>query len=118
MIRHYSDLRIYQISYRLALLVHHMTQQFPDFERYELSSQLRRAAISIPLNIAEGYGKKHSQADFKRFLNIALGSNNEVKVLLDFSKDLGYLKESVYEEMTNQYDELGRQIYSLLSKWK
>ena len=99
-------------------MVHRLTQNFPDFEKYELGSQLRRAAISIPLNIAEGYGKKQSKADFKRFLNIALGSNNEIKVLLDIIKDLGYINESVHQEIFLQYDELGKQIYSLLTKWE
>ena len=58
MIKSYQDLRVYQISYQLALQVHQLTLKFPDFERYELGSQLRRAATSIPINIAEGYGKK------------------------------------------------------------
>ena len=58
MIESYRDLRVYQISYELALEVHKLTLKFPDFEKYELGSQARRAAVSIPVNIAEGYGKK------------------------------------------------------------
>jgi four helix bundle protein len=70
MIGSYRELRVYQLSYQLGLRVHRVTHTFPDFERFELGSQLRRAALSIPVNIAEGYGKKSSVADFKRFLLI------------------------------------------------
>ena len=90
MINGYRDLRIYQKAYELGLKVHLLTQKYPEYERYEIGSQLRRAAVSIPLNIAEGYGKKESDADFKRFLKMALGSNNA----------------------------LGRQIYTTIRKWQ
>ena len=73
----YRDLRIYQRSYEAALEIHRITPKFPGFERSELGSQLRRAATSIPINIAEGYGRKRSPEDFKRFLVIALGSCDE-----------------------------------------
>ena len=92
--------------------------EFPDFEKYELGSQLRRAAISIPINIAEGYGKKDSVNEFKRFLKISLGSNNEVKVLLDIVKDLKYLDDQKYNYFFQRYEELGKQIYSLIQKLK
>ena len=117
MIKSYKDLRVYQLSYQLALQVHQTTLKFPDFEKYELGSQLRRAALSIPLNIAEGYGKKSSNADFKRFLLIAQGSKDEVKVLLEFCKDLSYISEDIFQEYLNRYDDLGKQLYSMIMKW-
>ncbi len=118
MIKHYKDLRIYQQSYELALKVHQISLEFPNFETYELGAQIRRAALSIPANIAEGYGKKDSVNNFKRFLKISLGSNNEVKVMIDFAKDLKYLDEQKYTYLFQQYEELGKQIYSLIQKWK
>ena len=118
MIKHYKDLRVYQLSYSLALEVHKISLTFPDFERYELGAQLRRAALSIPANIAEGYGKRDAINDFKRFLKIALGSNNEAKMLLEFAKDLGYLNETLYDGLFRKYDDLGKQIYSMIQKWK
>ena len=118
MIESYRDLKVYQISYELALKVHRITLRYPDFEKYELGSQTRRAAVSIPVNIAEGYGKKSSVADFKRYLQMAQGSKDEVKVLLELGKDLGYIQEEEYKQMYNSYDELGKQIYSLHQKWK
>ena len=108
---------MYQLSYTLGLRVHRLTLTFPDFEKYELGSQLRRAAISIPVNIAEGYGKKSSLADFKRYLHMAQGSKDEVKVLLDMSKDLGYIDEQTYEELFSQYDTLGKQLYAMIQTW-
>ena len=118
MIKSYSDLRIYQTSYELGKIIHHKTLQFPKHEQYELGSQLRRSAISIPLNIAEGYGKKESAADFKRFLLVALGSCNEVQVLLDFAKDFGYISNTEHEKLWSEYDQLGKQVSSLHKKWK
>lgn len=92
MIKSYRDLRGYQMSYDLGKEVHQVTHQFPEHERYELGRQLRRAALSIPLNIAEGYGKKVSSADFKRFILMALGSCNEVQVIIEFAKDFDYIR--------------------------
>ncbi len=117
MIESYRDLRVYQISYTLALRVHPLTLQFPSFEKYELGSQLRRAAVSIPVNIAEGYGKKSSLADFKRYLQMAQGSKDEVKVLLEMAKDLHYMEEKIFQELYDQYDDLGKQLYSMIQNW-
>ena len=87
-------------------------------KRYETSSQMRRAALSIPLNIAEGYGKKESIADFKRFLRIALGSCNEIQVLLEFCKDLEYIDKTNYQETMEKYEVLGKRINTLIQKWQ
>ena len=115
-IRSYEDLEVYKRGYQLALQIHKLTQNFPGHEKYELGSQLRSAAVSIPLNIAEGYGRKTSTAEFKHFLRMALGSCNEVTVLLKLATDLQYIKrETGLEE---QYDILGKQLYKLITTWK
>ena len=95
-----------------------MTLEFPRHEMYELGSQLRRAATSIPLNIAEGYGRKSAVAEFKHFLRNALGSANEVKVLLEMIKDLGHMETKEFEEMPETYDHLAKQLYRLIESWK
>ena len=118
MIKSYKDLEVYQSAYQLAINVHQVTQKYPDYERYEMGGQLRRAATSIPMNIAEGYGKKRSVNDFKRFLLMALGSCNEVQVLLDMSKDLKYIDEQKHTELTNEYDILGRRLNVMIEKWQ
>ena len=117
-IRSYKDLEVYNKSYEAALEMHKRTLKYPEYERYELGSQIRRATMSIPLNIAEGYGRKESAASFKNFLRNALGSANEVKVLLEAVKDLEYMEEKEYEEMYERYDQIGRQLYRLIENWK
>jgi four helix bundle protein len=118
MIKSYRDLEVYQRAYNLALRVHRITLDFPKYETTELGGQLRRAALSIPINIGEGYGRKSSVADFKRFLIMALGSCDEVRIELDFAKDLGYIDEEKHEELTNEYIILGKQIRVLHEKWE
>ena len=82
----YKELKVYERSYKAAKAVYEMTAGFPTEERYGITNQLKRASLSIPLNIAEGYAKRESQEEFKRFLMMALGSSNEVLVLLDFQR--------------------------------
>ncbi len=114
----YRDMRIYQRSYALALEIHRLTRKFPAFERGELGSQLRRAATSIPINIAEGYGRKRSPEDFKRFLVIALGSSNEVSVVLDLARDLSYLNEGTHAKLKQEYEQIGKGINKLIQVWR
>src|SRR6266853_2725117 len=106
----YKDLRIYRCTYDLALEIHKITADFPALERRELGSQLRRAATSVPINIAEGYGRKRSPEDFKRFLVIALGSSNEVSVILDLVRDLGYLQKEDHLRLAQECTEIGKGI--------
>ena len=117
-IRSYKDLDVYRDSYASALEVHRLTRSFPGSERFELGSQLRRAAMSIPLNIAEGYGRKRSSAEFKRFLGVSAGSCNEVQVILDFVYDLDYIPKEAHEELVERYASIGRRLYALIESWQ
>ena len=116
MIKSYKDLKVYIKSYSLTLEIHQLTKQLPKTERYELGSQMRRAATSIPSNIAEGYGKKRSTAEFKRFLLMALGSCNELQVQINLCKDLNYIDDKEAEELLERYDILGRQLNTMIDK--
>ena len=118
MIKSYHDLDVYKRSYRLALDIHRMSFDLPRRERFELSSQVRRSAVSIPLNIAEGYGRKESSAEFKHFLRNSLGSCNEVQVLLNLLKDLNYIDQQVYKSFSEEYTILGKQLNTLIKKWQ
>ncbi len=89
-----------------------MTQHFPESEKFGLTSQFRRAAISIPANIAEGYGKR-SVVDKARFFNIAQGSMNECRYYLRLTSDLGYSKT---EQHFKQIDEIGRMLNAYTKK--
>ena len=88
----YENLEVYRLSYRLAREIYSITKKFPQSEIYGITNQMRRASLSIPMNIAESYAKRESQAEFKRFLMMSIGSANEMSVLIDFSKDLEYIE--------------------------
>ena len=117
-IKSFYDLRVYQQSYQASLGLHQVTLNFPSFERGETGSQLRRASKSIPINIAKGYGRKKSPEDFKRFLVIALGSCDEVRVLLDFCRDLKYITPEKHKEFSDRYIEIGKGINKLIQVWR
>jgi len=85
----FQDLQVWQKAHQLVLDVYRMSKGFPSHEIYGLTAQLRRAAVSIPANIAEGF-RKRGKADKARFLNIAQGSLEEVRYYLLLSKDLSY----------------------------
>ena len=110
----YGKLQIYERSYKAGLAVYRMTEAYPKEERYGMVDQMRRASVSIPMNIAEGYAKRESQSEFKRFLLMAIGSSNEMSVLIAYSKDLGYISEEQYEKASREYDEIGRMLNAFI----
>ena len=116
MIGNYRQLAVYERSYDLAKQIHELTAAFPKAEQYEIGSQMRRASSSIPVNIAEGFGKNDSKAEFKRFLRMSMGSANEMMVWLDFAKDYGYIRQERYEELEKAYKYLARQLNRLIEK--
>ena len=118
MINSYKDLIVYQKAYENSLRIHEISLRFPKIEQYELGSQIRRATKSIALNIAEGFGKRSSLAEFKRFLVMALGSNDEVSVQLDYCKDLGYISEEEHTEYKSRYAEIGKMLTKMLRDWQ
>ncbi len=97
------------------LQIYRITATFPPEERYGLVSQMRRAAVSVPANIAEG-SKRESRTDYARFLNIAEGSLAETHYLLLLGRDLGYLAADVYESMVIELDEIARMLHGLRVK--
>ena len=117
MIRSYRDLDFYQDSYQLALEVHKRTLLFPPEAKYELGRQMREASKSIPTNIAEGWGRRESAKDFKHFLLIALGSCDEMRVHLDFSRDLGYIAAELHKEYSERYESVGKRIRAFRERW-
>jgi four helix bundle protein len=88
-IKTYRDLNVFRESYGLALEISRTTRRFPTAEQFELARQLRRAARSIPANIVEGWAKRSAAAEFKRYLQIAIGSCDECKLWLEMSLDEG-----------------------------
>jgi four helix bundle protein len=98
-IQSYKDLIVYQKGYKLALEIYRVTKRFPKEEIFGLVSQMRRSAVSIPCNIAEGYRRKHRK-EYIQFLYIASGSCGEMETLLSLSRDLNMVEN---EEMDDLY---------------
>ena len=114
----YKELRVYQRGYAAAKSVNRMTERYPKEETYGIIDQMRRASVSIALNVAEGYAKRESQQEFKRFLMMAMGSANEMNVLLDFSKDFGYIDGQTYAKASQEYEEIGRMLNVMIQRIK
>ena len=91
----YEKFDAWRVTHELALQVYQITEKWPPSERYQLTSQTRRAALSVPTNIAEGAAKRGTR-EFRRYLDISLGSLSELSYLLRFSKDLGLLDTEAY----------------------
>ena len=117
MIKTYNDLEIYQEGYKLLLEVYKITRGYPKEEIYVMTTQIRRAALSVVLNIAEGYGRQTAD-EFKRFLKISYGSINEVEVLLSIGEEIGYISKEEYMKISERYHILGKKTYSLIRNWK
>lgn len=117
-IRSYKDLEVYQRGMRLLLPLHELVLTFPDYEKFDLATQLRRACKSVPANIAEGYAKKRSAKEFRAYLANALGSATEVKVHLEIAAALRYAGEGEVAPLIEVYDVWARQLYRLIEKWK
>ena len=97
--RNYKNLQIYHLSYDLTLKIYKVIEKFPEYEIKNMSLQLRRAIVSIPLNIAESTSRK-SPKEFLNFLTYCYGSAKEVEVLLNLSKDLGYIDQEEFSTLS------------------
>jgi len=106
----YKKLTVWQKADELAYQLYMATAGFPKEEAYGITSQLRRAALSVPTNIVEGYGRQ-SRKELKQFANIALGSLAETKYLLDFSFRLKYLPAKEHEKLQDLAAEVGRLLW-------
>lgn len=112
-VRNYRDLLVRQKGMSLAKLVYRVTDSFPASERFGLTSQMRRAAVSIPSNIAEGHARQ-SRQDYLRFLRISRGSLAELGTQAELATELGFAVES--SELFSLIDELARMMQSLIHK--
>jgi len=113
--QNFKDLRVWEKVHLFTLGVYEASKTFPKDEIYSLTNQLRSAASSIPANIAEGCGK-NSQGQFAHFLNIALGSANESEYYLILAKDLHYLTNEKFIDLTSSTNEIKAMPISLIGK--
>jgi four helix bundle protein len=115
--RDFRKLQVWEKSHALVLGIYQSTQRFPKDELYGLTSQMRRASVSIPANIAEGAGRE-SIPERVQFIQIANGSASELNYFLLLSRDLGYLPEEVYLKYSQDLDEIGRMLTGLMKTLK
>jgi four helix bundle protein len=113
----FRDLQIWQKSMQLTVAIYRLTQGFPREEVYGLTSQIRRAAVSVPSNIAEGQGRL-SPAEFRQFLGIARGSICELQTQLEIARLLQFGKPELLDEAVSLSHEVGKMIYSFLGSIK
>jgi four helix bundle protein len=111
----FTELKVWQRSHALVLQIYRLTRSFPPEERYGLTSQLRRSALSVPTNIAEG-SKRLTSVEYARFLNIAEGFLAETEYLLMVSRDLQYLSNDAVKPMFSEADEIAKMLNGLRSK--
>ena len=113
MLKNYKDLKVWQKSYHLCLSIYKTTANFPKHEQFNLISQIRRSAVSLPSNIAEGYGRK-TTPDYLRFLYIAYGSICELETHILLSGDLSYLGMNSLKALLISIAEVERMLMALI----
>ena len=120
-IKSFRDLQAYERAYQASLEIHRVSLAFPKYEQYELGGQVRRASKSVAMNIAEGFAKnalpEGSLAEFKRFVMMALGSADEVRVQLDYCEDLGYISREDHDRFEREYVTIGKMLTKMLQTW-
>ena len=112
MVRSHRDLYVWQRSIQLVKEIYRISNAFPDSERYGLASQISRAAISVPANIAEG-NARGTRRDYAQFISIARGSLAEVETYLIIAVELGYVSNNEIKPVNREIDEIGRMLTAL-----
>lgn len=116
-IESYRDLFVWQKSMDLVVEIYALLKSFPKNEEYGLSSQLRRCSVSVPSNIAEGYGRNHTK-DYCRFLEIARGSLYEMETQIELSARLDFISQTQLNDILEKSKEVEKMLNSLISKLK
>jgi four helix bundle protein len=100
MIRNVEDLEVFKLSHSLVLRIYKLTENFPQEERFGLIPQTRRSAYSIPMNLLEGSNRLNTK-EYRRFVGIAKGSAGEISYQIRLAKDLGYVSEEIYSDLSD-----------------
>ena len=117
-IRSFEDLDVFQRAYRVSLDIHRASLEFPKIEQYALADQVRRASKAICANLAEGFAKqRQSPAEYRRVLQMAIGSADEMRVWLRYCHDLGYIDEPTWSRWRDAYQQIARMLTGLHEAW-
>ena len=113
----FRDLTVWQRSMQLTVAIYHLTKEFPREEIYGLTSQIRRAAVSVPSNIAEGHGRLNT-SEFRQFLGVARASNFELQTQLEIARALEFGNAKLLDEAESLSHQVGKMIYAFLESLK
>jgi four helix bundle protein len=116
-VQSFRDLTVWKKSIQMAVVVYQLTREFPKEETYGLTSQMRRAAVSIPSNIAEGHGRL-STGEYKQFLGVARGSNFELQTQIELARALGQGNSQLLDKAEGLSHEIGKMIFGILESIK
>ena len=110
----FEELEVFKRAYRVSLDIHRASLGFPQIEQYALADQIRRCSKGICANLAEGFAKSSaSKAELRRFLSMAIGSADEMRVWLRYCRDLGYVPESQWQAWRDEYIEIAKMLQGL-----
>jgi four helix bundle protein len=115
MLRGHRDLKVFQLAYRLAMEIFHLTKHFPREETYSLTDQIRRSSRSVAANLAEGFRKRRYPNMLVNKLTDCDGEATETQVWLDFALDCGYMSKADYDLLTAGYEEVGRMLSGMMA---
>ena len=117
-IQSYRDFDCYQNALKAIPPTLNAIGRFPQHQGFVLANQIREAAHSVTSNIAEGYGRKDNERDFKHFLRVAMGSSNEVVARLESALVSEYIDSKTYDDLASQWTVVGKQLNKLIQNWK
>jgi four helix bundle protein len=115
MLQGHRDLKVYQLAYKLAMDIFHLSKHFPKEELYSLTDQIRRSSRSVAANLAEGFRKRRYQNMFVSKLADCDGEATETQVWLDFAMDCGYMSRENRDRLTAGYEEIGKMLSSMMA---
>ena len=114
----FEDLEVFQRAYRASLEIHKESLRFPKFEQYALADQIRRASKSICANIAEGFSKqRRSSAEYRRYLLMAIGSADEMRVWIRYCLDLNYIDDATSQRWRAEYVAVAKMLQVIYTRW-
>ena len=113
----FRDLVVWQRAMQLTVAIYRLTQKFPHEEMYGLSSQIRRSAVSVPSNIAEGHGRLN-KGEYRQFLGVARASNFELQTQIEIARAIGIGDPKLLNEAEGLYQEVGKMLYAILDSTK
>jgi four helix bundle protein len=118
-IEKFEDLEVFKRAYKLSLEIHRVSLELPKHEQFGLADQIPRASKSICVNLAEGFARQsYSAGEYRRFLQMAIGSADEMRVWVRYCLDLGYIDEVMWQRWRDEYQEIAKMLQAIYGSWR